>query len=109
MKSALILLFMANMLSAGDVPAPDWALIHFPSELRQGPVANWRDGNSVKYGLTHGMRLQQVYSAEFIAKIAPQGGWIDGFSLHTDSVWKGYVQGDLSGIQILMGYTALDP
>ncbi len=109
MKIAVLLLFMANVLSAGDVPAPDWAYIFFPSELRQGPVANWRDGNSVKYGLTHGTRLQQVYSAESIAKIAPQGGWIDGFILQADSVWKGSINGDLKGIQMLMGYTSLDP
>ena len=100
---------MANILSAGDAPAPDGAFIFFPSELRQGPVENWRDGNSVKFGLTLGTRLQQVYSAESIAKIAPQGGWIDGFILNADRVWKGSINGTLKGMQILMGYTSLDP
>ena len=109
MKIAVLLLFMANILSAGDVPVPDWANIEFPSELRQGPVENWRDGNSVKYGLTSGMRLQQVYSSESFAKIASQGGWIDGFVLQADRVWKGSIQRDLKGIQIFMGYTFLDP
>ena len=107
MKIAFIILTMANFVSAAE--AWDYVQFGIPSELYKGSPADWRDGNSLKEWFSSGIRLQQVYSADFFKSSAPQGGWIDTIGFQTDRSWSGNVVGDTKGLQILMGVTSLSP
>jgi hypothetical protein len=107
MKIAVFILFMANFVSAQA--AWDYVQVGFPSALFSGPIQDWRDGLSTKYGVNSGMRLQQVYSAELLKTIVPQGAWIDSIGFRADSHWSGNVEGITKGYQIFMGETSIDP
>lgn len=107
MKTGMVILLMANTAIA-DVVA-DYVYVNLPTGLHQGAAETWRDGLSSKYGVSSGMRLQQVYSAELLKTIAPRGGWIDYISFRADKFWSGNIERPAKGIQIFMGQTSADP